>query len=127
MPDYGAPPPDPAAQPAYDPYAPGPPRSNAPAIVALVTGIIGLVLSWIPGINLLSVILAIVAVITGVIGLRNAALAGGRGMAVAGIITGVLGFLLALLILVGLANVVSDPAFRQELDRQLEEQQQEQG
>lgn len=101
-------------------------RSNGPAIAALVTGIIALLLAWIPGINLIAFVLAIVALITGFLGLRNAGQpgVGGKGMAVTGIITGVLAILLGILVYVGIASFLNDPEVQQqleELEQSLEE------
>lgn len=95
-----------------------PSRSNGPAIASLVTGIIALLLSWIPGINLLAVLLAVVALVTGFIGLRNAKVpgTGGKGMAITGLVTGVLAILLTILVYAGLAAVFNDPEVQQQLD-----------
>ena len=115
-------------QPAYDTTSTGPAttaQTNGPAVAALVTGIIALVLSWIPGINLIAFVLGIVAVITGIIGMRNAnAGAGRKGMAITGLVTGILALILGVLVYVGLASFInSNP----ELQQQIQEQQQEQG
>jgi lysylphosphatidylglycerol synthetase-like protein (DUF2156 family) len=115
--DLGAPPPGPTST------APQPP-SNAPAIAALVCGIVGVVLSWIPFINFLAVILAIVAIITGVVGLRRAGPpeAPGKGMAIAGLITGAVALVVSVVVLWGIATLFTDPAFQEELDRELQRQ-----
>ncbi len=98
--------------------APPPTRSNGPAIASLVTGILALLLSWIPGINLIAVLLAIAALVTGFIGLRNAARpgVGGKGMAITGLVTGVLAILLTILVYAGLAAVFNDPEVQQQLE-----------
>lgn len=103
-------------------------RSNGAAIVAVVTGVLALLLSWIPLINLVAVLLGLVAVIAGVIGLRNASSPGvsGRGKAVTGIVTGVLALVLGILVYVGIASFITDnPEIQQELE-QMEDQLQQQ-
>lgn len=102
-------------------------RQNGLAIAALVTGIIALLLSWLPGINLISIVLGLVAVITGVLGLRAAPANGGRGLAIAGLVTGVLGLLLAILVWVGIMAFLDDPEVQQELERIEQEAEQQDG
>jgi hypothetical protein len=101
----------------------GAPRSNGVAIAALVCGILALVISWIPGINLASFVLGIAAVICGILGIRNARIPGlrGRGMAIAGLVTGLLALVVTVLIYVGLAALFSDPAVQQQIEDALEE------
>lgn len=98
------------------------PQSNGVAIAALVCGILALMLSWIPVINVLALILGVVAIVTGVMGIRRAGLPGlgQKGLAVGGLVTGVIAVLLSLLILIGLAGLIADPEFREFFD-QLEE------
>lgn len=94
-----------------------PPRSNGPAIAAIITGIIALLLSWIPAINLLAIVLGIVALVTGFMGLRNAGTpgVGGKGLAVTGLVTGVLALVISVLVYVGLASFFSDPEVQQQI------------
>ena len=71
-----------APPPGYGGY-PQPGRSNGFAIAALVCGLVGLFL--------FGVVLGVLALIFGIIGLRRAnAGASGRGMAIAGIVLGVI-------------------------------------
>ena len=108
-----------------EPVPPGqqapPPRpgSNGLAIAALVCGIVALLLSWIPVINVLALLLGLVAVGCGIGGIRKAGStgAGQKGVAVGGLVTGILAILLSLVILVGIATVFSDPDFREPFDR----------
>lgn len=104
---------------AGQPYPQQQSQSNGVAIAALVCGIIALILSWIPLINLLSVVLGIAAIVTGVMGIRRAADpgVGQKGLAVGGLVTGVIALLLSLLILVGMASILSDPDVRDTFDR----------
>ena len=81
------------------PTAPPPPQgSNGLAIAALICGILSLLLSWIPLINVLAAVLALVAIILGALGIRraNEPYVGGKGMAIAGIICGAIGCFLAI-------------------------------
>jgi hypothetical protein len=103
-------------------------RSNGVAIVAIVTGIIALLLSWIPGINLLAFLLGLIAIVTGAIGLRKAGEpgVGGKGQAITGLVTGVLALIVGVLVYVGIASFVqNNPELQQELERIQEEQQQQ--
>ncbi|HVM18452.1 MAG TPA: DUF4190 domain-containing protein [Egibacteraceae bacterium] len=114
----------PGGQYAPPPHGGRPAGSNGPAIAALVLGIVALVLSWLPGINIIAVLLAIAALVTGFIGIRNANRgAPGKGMAIAGVVTGALGLILAVLILVGLATLFGNPEFQDEFQQEMERQQ----
>ena len=91
-----------APQPSYGTAAPGgygqpgtgggygstpqPAQGNGLAIAALVLGILALLGSWIPIINIGSLLLGLVAVILAVVALRRKA--GGRGLSLGGLITG---------------------------------------
>lgn len=100
-------------------------RSNGPAIAALVTGIIALLLSWIPGINLVAFVLAIAALITGFIGLKHAGRpdTGGRGMAITGLVTGVLAIIVGVGVYFLAANFISNnPEIQEEIERQQQQQ-----
>jgi hypothetical protein len=121
------PPPDnwqPAPQGQQPPGLPPQPaqQSNGVAIAALVCGIVALVLCWIPVINLLSIALGLVAVILGIVGLRKARDpgVGGNGLAVGGLVTGVVGLLVAVLILSQIVRALSDPEVRDLFDQMLE-------
>ena len=99
-------------------------RPNSAAIVAVVTGIVALLLSWIPAVNLIAFLLAAVAVVTGAVGVRNAGRPGvdGRGKAVTGIVTGILALVLGVLVYVGLVAVLNEnPELQQNL-QQIEQQ-----
>ena len=67
--------------------APVQPKGKGSAVTALVTGIVGLVFCWVPG---LGVILGIIAATFGGIGLHgaNSGKLDGRGMAIAGLVAG---------------------------------------
>jgi hypothetical protein len=78
------------------------PRSNGPAVAALVCGIAGLVLVALPVVGL---ILAIAAMALGGIGFaRSNAGAGGRGLAIAGLALGAVDVVLQLLIMAALVS-----------------------
>jgi len=112
-----------STQPTWDNsaggQAPASSRTNGLAVAALVTGIIALLISWIPGLNLLGALLAIAAVVTGIIGMRNAARpgVGGKGMALTGLITGVLALLVTIAFYTFLASVLNNPEVQQQLEQ----------
>ena len=85
MPPGAYPPPPPFAAP-YS-YAP-PQTGNGYAITALVLGLISLFLSWFPGVDW---VLGALAIIFGAVGISTARRRGGagRGMAIAGLVLGV--------------------------------------
>ena len=93
--------PGPAPYPAYPPYAPvGPPRPrNGVGVAALVLGIVGLALCWTV---LGGVVLGILGVVFGAVGVRRVARgeATHRGMALAGLITGGVGLVVGVMLLV---------------------------
>ena len=70
------------------------------AVLALIFGIAAIVISWVPLINILSILLAIAAMVLGVIEIKRIdtgrTAAAGRGFAVAGIILGALAVLLGI-------------------------------
>lgn len=80
-------------QPAYG-QAPAP-RPSGLAVTSLILGIVALVLGFLPFIGLISVFLGLAAVIIGIIALRRLQ---PRGLAIAGIVTGALGIVTAILI-----------------------------
>jgi hypothetical protein len=86
-------------QGGYGGPAPAKP-SNGIGIAALVVGIVSLVLSWIPFLGLL---LAIVAIVLGILGIRKASKgeATNKGMAITGVVTGGLAFLVGALVTIG--------------------------
>ncbi len=74
------------------PSAVTPSGSNGLATTALILGIIGVILSWIPIVNVVGLILDITAVILGAIGMVKAKKSGkGKAVAIIGIILGVIG------------------------------------
>jgi hypothetical protein len=79
--------------------APGADRAarNGIATAALVCGIVGMVIAWIPFVVVAGFILAVLAVVFGVRGLRRSAPSGtGRGAAITGIVTGGIGLALSI-------------------------------
>ena len=79
---------------AYD----QPTGKNGIAVAALVCGIIGVLIAWIPFIVFGGVILAILGLVFGIVGLRRSNLVGrGRGPAITGIVTGGIGIALSIL------------------------------
>ncbi len=117
----GAPPPPPPAQPAYgQPSAHAPPPGGAttprytPATrprngvgtAALVLGILGLVLAILVLPAPLGALLGLIAVILGIVGISrvNQGVADNRGQAVTGLVTGAIGLILGVVIMVSVGN-----------------------
>jgi hypothetical protein len=94
------PPPPPSAAGPYQPPITSPsapvPQTNGPAVASLVIGIIGLITGFFPGFGL---ILGIIAIVLAVMGLRRASESNGngRGMAVAGLVLGIIAAIFGLL------------------------------
>lgn len=120
---YGTPAPYGAAPgtPSGYPQAPAPRRSGA-ALASMIVGIIALLVCLIPIVNIVSIIGGIVAVVLGIVGIRKLVpgVVTGKGMAVAGIITGAIATVVAVLMLalVGAALNSIDP---EELQRTIDE------
>jgi hypothetical protein len=101
----------PQPQPAYPPppqyvyvqapAAPPRPRTSGLAVTALVTGIVGLVFSWVP---ILDLVLAVIAIVFGSLGWhyassRNLA---GKGMGIAGLTMGIITMAIFVILLIAL-------------------------
>lgn len=94
--------PGPGTPPPPYPTRPAVAASNGMATAAMVLGIIAVVLFWAFG---LSTLIGIVAIVLGAVALKRAnTLPGrtGRGQAIAGIVTGTIGALAGVLLLVGI-------------------------
>jgi hypothetical protein len=90
------------------PYPYAAPTNHA-ATAALVCGCAGLLGSFIPFINLISVCVAIAAVVCGFVGLSKSRRNGvGKGLSIAGLVTGVLGIVLTLLMNFVVFNAARD-------------------
>jgi len=82
-------------------FPPGPPGSgqgNGIATAALVCGIIGVLLAWVPFVVVAGFVLAVLALVFGIQGIRRANVSqSGRGKALAGVILGTVGLALSVL------------------------------
>jgi hypothetical protein len=98
-PPPGYPPPGAYGYP-QQPYA-APQQGNGLGIAAGVCGIIAVVLCWIPFVDYLSIILGALAIIFGFLGLRHANTHGGtgKGMAITGIVCGIVAVVISILFL----------------------------
>jgi serine/threonine protein kinase len=76
-------------------------KSNGPAVASLILGIVGIITSIIPFANFLSIIICLLAIIFGGKGIsnsrKNLSLKSSKGLAIAGLVTGIIGFLVALM------------------------------
>lgn len=94
-------------QPGYSQGGYGQPpqrQGNGFGVAALVIGIIALLLSWIPFINIGAIVLGAIAVILGILGLRRKFV--GKGMSIAGIVLGALAIIASAIILIATAALV---------------------
>jgi len=96
------------------PY-PGPPvpapakGSNGLATAGFVLGLIGLLASWIPVLNVVGMILGVLGVVLAGVGLAKSKRTGaGRGLAIAGIVLGALAVIFAIIVNVAFVNAVDD-------------------
>ena len=93
---------------------PGSQPGNGLATAALTCGIIGTLVAWIPFVVIVGIVLGILALVFGIKGLRRSANVGsGRGLAIAGIVTGgltllisVIGIVLSVLMVQALADFI---------------------
>jgi hypothetical protein len=96
---YGYPPQ--YAAPAQHGY-PAPAPSNGLGVAGFVTGLLGLVFCWVPG---LGIILAILGTVLGGAGMAAGRRSGaGTGLAIAGLVLGIVALIPAILIIVAIAD-----------------------
>lgn len=120
MSDEPAPPPTDSGSPPQGPppyWAPygyaaqtlAPQPSNGIGVAGGVCGIIAVVLCWIPFVDYISVVLGTLAIIFGALGVRHANASGGagKGMAVTGIVCGIVGLAISLIFLLLIYAVIS--------------------
>lgn len=99
------PPPPPPGMPTLPPAKP----SNGLATAGFVVGLLGFLGSFIPVLNIGGIVLGIVGAILAGVGLAKAGKVGaGKGLALAGLILGVLAVIIAIVINVVFAKAVSD-------------------
>lgn len=99
------------AQPAPIPQPDTTKASNGMAIAGLVLGLIGLLGSFIPVLNIGGIVIGLVGAVLAAVGLVKAKQSGvGKGAAVAGIILGALSLIIGVVVNVVFANVVSNAA-----------------
>src|SRR4051794_5502903 len=102
---YGAPGQQPMPQPGYGYPMPVQQPSNGLGIAGFVTGLVGLVLCWVPW---LGVLLAIVGVALSGVGIAQGKKKGMTiGLAIAGLVCGIIALIPAIIIMVALFSVAS--------------------
>lgn len=90
----------------YAPPPPAPAPSNGMAIAALVCGVLGIVGSFIPIVMYFTAVLAVLGIIFGVMGMKKAKQTGsGNGLAIAGLVLGIVGTIFALVGIICTASV----------------------
>lgn len=86
-----------------------PPQSNGMATAGFVLGLLGLLICWIPIVNILGIVLGLLGAVLAAVGLAKSQKVGtGKGLAIAGMILGVLAVLFAILINVAFSKAVDD-------------------
>lgn len=91
--------------PPYYPYAWPPPKSNGCATASLVLGILGVVFFWFPFIGMICSFLAVIFAIAGMVKGRS-------GSAVAGLVLGLIGFIIGILLLKSCSTMLAIPLDR---------------
>lgn len=107
-------------QPAYNPNvptygtAPAPRLPKGMSVAALVLGIIAVLNCWLPIVNIIAIVFGIIALVLGIVGMNKAkkGTAGGKGMSIAGIVTGALAIVFSVaisaLFVVGLGAAMNE-------------------
>jgi len=105
-------PPPPPSPPSYFPpvevhHQVPPPKGNGMAVAAMVLGILAVVLCWVMLVNF---ILGVLGIIFGALGIARANKIGGtgKGMALAGLITGIFGILAGIVVVVFVLRAVEE-------------------
>ena len=77
------------------------PPGNGIGIAGGVCGIVAVVLCWIPFVDYVSIVLGALAIIFGALGIRHANTygGGGKGMAITGVVTGIVALVISILFL----------------------------
>lgn len=119
----------PAAPPVYTPDQVIVQKTgNGLAVAALVLGLLGLLISWIPFLFFLWGLFGVLAIIFGAIAAsisRKEPMRGGKGMAITGLVTGILTLVFGAVIFAGMVAFFSDAG--QDLQSELEELESELG
>ena len=85
---------------------PAPAQTNGMAIAALVCGVLGIIGSFIPVVMYFTAVLAVLGIIFGVMGMKKAKqLGSGNGLAVAGLVLGIVGTVFAIIGIICYASV----------------------
>ncbi len=100
----------PAQVPSAGQYAPVPTKgSNGLATAGFVLGLLGLLSSWIPLLNIVGIILGVLGVVLAAVGLvKSKKVNAGKGLAIAGIVLGVLAVIIAVVVNAAFVNVVDE-------------------
>lgn len=110
--------PDPLDMQGPDPHGPPGPRSAPRARTSLIAGLIGVCLAFIPLLNLVAFIPGIIAIVTGgkaLAAVREDHTLRGKGLAIAGLILGILVVLYMITLLIVLFFVIGWENFLDDL------------
>jgi hypothetical protein len=99
----------PYPDPAPAPQPPAPKGSNGLATAGFVLGLLGLLGSWIPVLNIVGIILGVLGAVLAAVGLaRSKKVSAGKGLAIAGLVMGVLAVIFAIAINAVFVDAVDD-------------------
>lgn len=96
------------------PYTSQPPQapakgSNGLAVAGFVLGLLGLLMSWIPLVNILGIILGLIGAVLAAVGLAKSKKANaGKGLAIAGLVLSVLAVIAAIVVNVAFVGAVDE-------------------
>lgn len=81
-----------------------PTGSDGMAVTSMILGLLAVAISWIPFLGILGALAGIVAIVLGPIAMKRIKTSGrgGRGMAITGLVTGIVSVVLAILVTVGM-------------------------
>lgn len=102
---------------------PPPPQGNGLAVASMVLGILSVLTAWIPVIGFIAWILAPLGLILGFVAMGKAR---GKGMAITGIITSVIGLVICIAWVLGMGAMMNTPEMRDAMERARAQQQQQQ-
>lgn len=92
------------------PWQPAPAKgSNGLATAGFVLGLIGVLGSWIPILNFLSIVLGVIGIVLALVGLAKSGKVGaGKGLAIAGVVLSALAIILPIVVNVAFVNAVDE-------------------
>lgn len=99
--------------PSYTPPDPAPTARNGFGVTALVTGIVGIMLAWIPIIGFLGFVLGAIAIVFGGLAVYRAHKdqVSSKGLAYSGLILGIISFIVSIVVFASFANYMNQQTY----------------